>query len=133
MSDIAQIAALTRLEKVIRISTENLSRRFKKDPGIWYQLRNRESRIVNAVFTAHEVIRHDGTIGPRQHMIVKGVDLAKSGTHLACSHEQTTGDRRECQITFLEGDTLFAEGEKEVGAGVWIDNRLERRLRFMHL
>src|SRR5262249_6896909 len=40
---------------------------------------NRDAGIVNAVLTAHQVLRHQRTVHPRQHMVVHGVDLAESG------------------------------------------------------
>ena len=64
---------------------------------------------------------------------MKAVHLAERRAHLADLRQQSAGQRRERQEPFFDADALLAERDEEIGARVGIDNRLERRLRFVQL
>src|SRR2546425_13107365 len=134
MSYIAHIAALARLEqRVARVAPEDLASRLEEHPRVWNEARDRNARIVDAIFAAHEVVDDQRPIRPRQDMIVKPVHLAERRAHLADLREQTAWQLRKGEEALLEVDTFLAKRNEEVRAGVRIDDRLEGRLRFVHL
>ena len=61
------------------------------------------------------------------------VDLAERGAHLPDLRQETSGQRRQCGVAFLERDALLAERQEEVGAGIRIDDALKRRFGLVHL
>ena len=89
--------------------------------------------IVDPVFAADEVVDDERTIGPRQHVVVQAVHLAERRAHLADFRQEPARQRRERQESFLDADAFLAERDEEVGARIRIDDRLERRFRFVHL
>src|SRR4029077_5105698 len=66
-------------------------------------------------------------------MVVHGVHLAESRTHLSNLGNETHRQRGECDVPLFEVDSLFAERNKEIAPGVWVDDGLESHLRLMHL
>ena len=82
---------------------------------------------------ANEVVGHERTIDPRNLVRVRDVDFAERRAELADLREQAAGQRRKRDEPFFEIDPFLAEGQEEIGAGIRIDNRLQRHLRFRHL
>src|SRR5215831_4525677 len=115
------------------MSTNHLACRFEEEPRIRDQSRKGKARIVHTVLTAYQVCCNERTIGPGQHVIVEAVDFTECGAHLSGLHQETAWNRRKREVALLEIDALLAKRNKEVGTSVWIDNSLERNLRFMHL
>ena len=64
-------------------------------------------------------------------MRVQRVDLADLLLDLADLRQQPAGKRREREEALLDLDALGRERQEEVGARVGIDDRLERRFRFV--
>ena len=52
MTDVAQIAALARLEDIARIAAEHLPGRFEKDPRVGNQPRDRHAGVADALVAA---------------------------------------------------------------------------------
>src|SRR5262245_14023928 len=102
------------MENIGRVSSVDLSRGFKKDPWIRDQPGYGKSCVVNAVLTAHEVLRHQRTIDPGQNMIMKCVDLTERSSHLADFDEKSARDCGKGNIAFLEGDPLLTVRKEEV-------------------
>jgi hypothetical protein len=69
---------LAELEQIVGIAPKYLSCAFQKKPGIGDQPRHGEARVVDAIVTSDEGIRNDGTIRPRQDVVMERVDLPKS-------------------------------------------------------
>ena len=130
MTDVAQIAALARVEDLVGVAAEYLAGRFEKQPWVRNQPGNRDPRVVDAVLAAHEVPGGERPIGPRQDMRVKRVDLAERRALLAHLHQQPARERGERDEAFFDADAGLAEREEEVGARVGIDDGLERCLGF---
>ena len=134
MPHVAQVATLARLEQILtRVSTEDLAGGLEEDPGIRNEPRDGNAGVVDAVFTADEVLDDERPIGPWQHVIVQPVDLAERRAHLAHLRQEPTREFRKRQESLLDIDALLAKRNKEVGARVGVDDGLERRLGFVHL
>ena len=125
MTDVAEVAPLSRMVQVAGVAAEHLPGRLEKYPGVRNQPRDRDARIVDPIFAAHQILRDQRPVGPRKHVVVQSVDLAERRAHLADSHQQSPRQRRERHVAFLEADTFFAEGDEEIGARVRIDDRLK--------
>src|SRR5215813_1381268 len=133
MSNVGQVASLTGVEHIVRIPSIDLSSRFKKNPGIGNQSGDRETGIVDAILTSHEIVCDNGAIGPGQHVIVKCVHLTEGSSHLSDLDKQPAGDCRKCDVPFLKVYAFLAERKKKVRASIWVDNSLKRGLGLMHL
>ena len=105
----------------------------RNSQGFGISRATREAGVADAFFAADQVVGHERTIGPRQQVRVQGVDLAERRAHLADLREQSAGQRRKRDEPFLELDALLAKRQEEIGAGVRIDDRLERHLGLGHL
>ena len=79
----------------------------------------------DAVLAAHQVLRHQRPVRPRQHVIVQRVHLAERRAHLARLQLQAGGQRGERDVALFQIDAVLAEGDEEIGARVRIDNLLK--------
>src|SRR5262249_31209883 len=94
---------------------------------------DRETGIVDAILTSHEIVCDNGAIGPGQHVIVKCVHLTEGSSHLSDLDKQPAGDCRKCDVPFLKVYAFLAERKKKVRTSIWVDNSLKRGLGLMHL
>src|SRR5882724_5509191 len=121
-------------EDVTGIAPEGLPRKLQKPIfGRWQDMLNGEPGVINSVFAAHKVLRHQRTIHPGQYVIVHRVHLAESRAHLATSCYKAGRQGCKGDVAFFQIDSRFAERKEEVSSRVWIDNRLQAYFRFVHL
>src|SRR6267378_1448616 len=133
MADNAHVLATHRVEQIVGITAEHLSRPFEK-PGLGgrKKMRQRETGIVDAVFTPDEIVGHQRPVDERERMIVNGVDLAEVRAHFADFQKKPGGERGERDIGLLDIYAGFAEGDESVGARVGIDDGLQADFGFVH-
>src|SRR5260370_5095646 len=126
MTDNTEILTLKGLKYIVGITAVNLGRSLEEPVCRRGQkTRKGNAGIVNAVFAAKEMVGHQGPVNERQSVVVNGVDLAEFGAHFADFQEQSRGKRRESDVTFLDISRRLAEGDKSIGAGLRIDDRLQ--------
>src|SRR5258706_10605881 len=131
---IAQVASLARLEQILaRVSTEHLAGGLEEDPRVRDEARDGNTGVVDAVFAADKILYDEGPIGPWEDMVVQTVDLAERRAHLAHLRQESAGEFGEGEESLLEVDALLTERDEKIRARVRIDDRLKRRLRFVHL
>jgi len=92
----------------------------------------RESGVVNPVFALGQILHHQGTVDPGQHVVVQRIHLPECRPHLSRAQLQIARKRREGDVAFLRLDPLFAEGQEEVSARVRIDHFLEPHFALVH-
>src|SRR5262245_43407239 len=125
MSDVRQIAALARVEEIARVAAEDLTGGFEEEPRVRNQACHRDARITDSLFAADEVVGHNRTVRPRQHVVVQRVHLAERRAHLADAHEQAAWNSWKSDEAFFQVYAFFTERQKKIGTRVGIDDRLE--------
>jgi len=75
------------------------------------------------------LLRADGSMYG-QSVIVNGIHCANSARILPTSSADTR-QRREGEISFFNVDALFAEGDENIPAGVWVKCGLHYRPRIV--
>ena len=134
VSDYAYVAALGILEYVGRVTAKQLAGAFEKQSfGRRQNSSDGGTGVVDAILTSNQIAAHHGPIDPGQHMIVKSIDFAEGRTHLARPGYDPAGQGSEGDVSLFQVDALFSKGQKEVTAGIRIDDRLHSQLRFVHL
>src|SRR5207249_1339632 len=114
VADDAQIVFVGGLEHIAGVTTEALPGELQKPvPGSGNNVLDRDSGIVNAVFTTYKILIDQRTVYPGQHVIVQGVDLAEGGAHLARLCYKTFRQRSESDETLFQVDAFFAKGDEE--------------------
>src|ERR1019366_5500167 len=120
-------------EDVGAVTAEDLGHAFEEDTlGSGQDAAERDAGVVDAILTAHQVLVNQGPVNPGQDVIVQGVDPTEGGAHLANLELKGGGERGKGEVAFLNADALFAEADKKVGAGVWIDYFLEANFTLVH-
>ena len=129
----ADVPLLRGPEEFIRISPKNLSGSFQKNVlGGRQDSGNRKSDVINPVLAAHQALRHQRTVNPREHVIVESIDLAERRAHLADLRHQTGGQRGESQIALFQVHAFFSKRKEEIGARVGVHNRLKTDFGLVH-
>src|SRR5256885_6205709 len=133
MADDAQILTAVSGKKVIGIAAEDLSCAFSKPTlGSWNKACQRESGIVNAIFSTDEVVGGKGTVNILKSVIVNGVDLAEFSAHFADFEKKSCGKRSESDVGLFNVHSGFTKRDECVGAGVGVNDGLHADFRFVH-
>src|ERR1700746_511076 len=123
-----------RLQTSARIATEQLSGCLQKNP---LRRRNdaldRNTGIVNSILAGDKIGADERTINPGQHVIMKGIDLAEGGTHLAYFGNKAFRQGGKCDVALFQIDAFFPERQEKIAAGIGIDDRLQPEFGLMHL
>ena len=120
-------------ENVLAVAAEDLRGAFQEEAlGRGKNAAERQARVVDAVFAAHQILGDQRPVDPGQHVVVQRVDLAEGRAHLADFELQSGGQRGEGDVALFQIDALLAEGEEEIGAGVGVDDFLEADFAFVH-
>ena len=85
----AEVLAVEGVKDVVGIATKNLGGPLHKPIlGRRQETRQGDACVVDAVFSADEIVGHQRAVNERQGVIVDRVDLAKFGAHFADFQEQ---------------------------------------------
>ena len=134
MADDADILALVGGENITGVATINLGGSLEEPVlGRWQEPGKGDAGVIDAVFAADKIVRHQRPVDERQRMIVDGVDLAEFSAHFADFEEQSCRKGRKGDIAFLDVNALFAKGDEGVGARVRVNDRLHAHFGFMEL
>src|SRR5260370_11001782 len=134
VADVAHVLVRDALEYGGGVAAKGLPRRFQEDPlGRGEDARDGKAGVINAIFAAQQIVGHHGTIGPLQRVVVNRIHLAEGRAHLADFGDESARQRRKCEVALFHVYALFSEREKEIAAGVWIDDGLQTKLGFVHL
>ena len=119
MSHGAHVALVVGLEYQLvafaGIAAKHLPGRGKEYPfGKGNDAFDRDPGIVDAVFSAHQILRDQRPIDKWQHVIVHAIDLAKSGSHFAHARHKTARQRRKRDEAFFQVDALLAKSQEEI-------------------
>src|SRR6059058_4673844 len=110
----ADILALRGLENALkafsRITPEHLARGLEKQSfGSGNDTLNRKSRVVYAVFATNQIGRDQGSIDPRQDVVVHRIDFAKGRAHLSYLSHEAFRKSGKGNVTFLQIHAFLAE------------------------
>src|SRR5260370_8291410 len=89
--------------------------------------------VVDAVFAADQVLRHQRTVHPGQYVVVQRVHFAEGSAHFAAFSDESGRQGREGEKAFFGGNSGVREREKKVSSSGGMDNGLHSQLRFVHL
>ncbi len=128
------VATPVGVELIVRIAPENLRGALQDDLlGSGEDAAERHARVVNPILPTHQVLGHQRTIGPGQHMVMQSVYFSEGGAHFANPQVQAAAQCGKRELTLFEIDALFAEADEEVGTRVRIEDGLKSNLALMHL
>ena len=90
--------------------------------------------VADSLLAADQVVGHQRTIRPRQHVVVQRVHLAERRAHLAdLRTSRPPGSAGNVMKPSSSSTPSSPNDDEEVGARVRIDDRLKRRLGLVHL
>src|SRR5689334_5003500 len=106
------ITALISAEEIVGVAAKDLRGAFEKSAfGSGKDAAQRQAGVIDAIFTADQVIGHQRSIGPGKHVVVQRVDLAESGAHFAHAKLEMAWQGREGDEAFLQVDAVLAEAD----------------------
>src|SRR6266566_2674199 len=129
MTDDADVLAAVGGENVIGITTINLGRSLKEPVlGRRQEPRERNARIIDAVFAPNEIVCDERPIDERQGVIMNGVDPPKFSAHFADLQKQARRKRCERDVAFFNVHSFLAKREKGISPRVGVDDGLHADL-----